>query len=339
MIKALRYNGSRGRGALSVRGWPPLLLLSAGIACSPPQGAHLDRNPGVIAGAPPRCDSLPSTADSAEYRVIGPIENVGPQRSTGVGANVRVMDQVLPAARQGDAGSGFVMRRLPPSVFVYARMEFGSRERVVPIVVGEAPADLTRSDGLTPGEASDATELDPRVLEEWLAADSLGLSATPAGPEPAGASRLYAALAPMSDRAQPPSVFTVRLPVRQPVTAPVPDSKHHIFPRYPDGAQTAGVGGTVRLQFVVDEQGIAVSPSIRVIASHLTPAEPPQNPAPTAGVPGGRQVPIAVPVDPRDFAVASIRAVKEQRYIPASIAGCAVKAVVETSFLFRMHDR
>ncbi len=339
MIAALHRNGTRRSVAL--RGWScsPLLLLSGGIACTPRPVAHAAGNLGVIAGAPPRCDSLPSTADSADYRVIGPIDKTGRQGKTGVSAHLQAEERILPAGRQVVAGGGFVTRKSPPAVFVYARRVLGSRDLIVPIVIGEAPDDLTRPGGLRPGDTSDAVELDHRVLEDWLRADSLDPSATRSGSAPTGAPRLYAALGPNAGPAQTAPAFTVRLPVWQPVTAPIPDPSHHVPPRYPESAQRAGVGATVRLQFVVDEQGIAAPHAIRVIASYLNQTDPPPNPMAPPGSQGGPQVPVAVPVDLSAFAVASERAVKEQRFIPASVAGCAVKAVVETSFLFGMRDR
>jgi TonB family protein len=100
-------------------------------------------------------------------------------------------------------------------------------------------------------------------------------------------------------------VLRVRVPHWNEVLSAAPLANGTIKPIYPDSPLRAGVGDRVMLQFVIDEAGHPLPSTIRVVSA------------------GDDQ-----------FASATVEAVTRSHYRPASIRGCAVKALVQQPFTF-----
>src|SRR5215469_1950521 len=156
--------------------WPVVLPLA--IACASQSGGTVAANPGVAAAMPTRCDSFPTTADSADYQVFAAVNRAGPASVTAIPVDVNSIREVLRTGQQQDLRQGFILRPSPASVFVYAQTALG-KKAAVSLLIGQTSFSLTGEGQPTVMAWDGATQptlLEPRILQQLLPADSLGSS-------------------------------------------------------------------------------------------------------------------------------------------------------------------
>lgn len=280
-------------------------LLAAGAVPAGAQSTAQDaavRGPESRDGRPPAriCDALPAPIDVAQATVH---------------ANLAVREYIT--------SDGWKRRaELPPSALALALEAIASRvevhpplampvfaavgERATPVVDGEFTFTL-RGDGsvsrLRMVATTYAAQLDTSIVRaiEQAGAEH-ALVAIAGEPKDTVALRLTLGMEPDSTGASR-ALFALRVPVQH-LDYPA-EARRHPPPAFPMVAWRNGVGGRVRVQFVVGTDGHAVPGTYRLLDT-----------------------------DYREIALAALNALSKWEFAPAVTGGCAIPQVMEEEFTY-----
>lgn len=310
----------------------PLTACSIAL-CGASSGSHSPGDPSHVAAppnGPPHCDSLPPASDTISYQVYAMLEAPVPYRYDDKGElqrdsiHLAFRQLVLQAIRQN-----FVAPQNPSVTTFVIRRDVGPPV-ATPTVFGEAMFSLTPTGGLADAELTQSS-LSPTLNQSLM--DALHwIDTAHAFPLPgdAGAklTRLYVNLVSASRPSDSAALlFTIRVPVWHQWTYPTPDPAHWMpIPAYPPELQRMGFESTLVLEFVVNEDGGVEPSTIRL--AHSKFAAP--SSAQVTYVNGGVQL--------SDFVTAVLHSVRSARYLPGTVAGCAVKQLVQQPFVFKMRS-
>jgi hypothetical protein len=252
--------------------------------------------PAVV--IPPACAAMPPATDTVKYRVYATIETPG--RSDSLPS--AYLGFVLDALRQG------VVVPNPLGVTVYAPMASPGGDVMAPAVYGEI--EFTLDEG---GKVSDvhltqsslSPALDQSLYDAPRRADSMQAFPAEIGVTDPGPVRFFVSFSAFQSRlGQSLPMFAVRMPAWKPGTRPGIDPEHDERPvfRVAVGGEIGAVGDSVAIQFVVDERGMPVKNTVRLLsAKHV------------------------------QYAQAVIDATLRSQFTPAMAAGCPVKGLTERS--------
>jgi len=210
-------------------------------------------------------------------------------------------DLVLDALRHG------LVIPQPLSLAAYAPFVAGGNGVMVPIVLGEVEFTLDERGKLSDvhlTQSSLSPALDRNLYDAPRRADSLELFPVQIGVESPGKIRFFVSLSPMqSPTGRSSAFFSVRMPAWRPGSRPAIDPHHDWQPIFPVEARQAAVGDSVAIEFVVDEHGVPIKTTMRLLSAKYV-----------------------------QYAQLVADAVLRSRYVPATAAGCPVKGLIERAW-------
>jgi hypothetical protein len=243
------------------------------------------------------CATLPPATDTIQYRVYATLE--APARKGTLPASY--VQSVLDGLRHG-----FVVPN-PLTLGAYAPFVSGMNGVMTPAVFGEVEFTLDargRASDIHLTQSSLSGGLDRAIYDAPRHADSLDAFPPQIGVPYPGKIRFFVALtsaAQSNGYALP--FFAVRMPAWRPGSAAALDPRHDWRPTFPVTAFSRAVGDSVAIQFVVDEQGVPIRTTMRLLDARYV-----------------------------DYARLVIDAALKSRYVPATAAGCAVKGLISRSW-------
>lgn len=243
------------------------------------------------------CASLPPPTDTIEYRVYATL--VAPARKDTLPTSY--VQFVLDGLRHG-----FTVPT-PLNVPAFGPFVGGRTGVMAPVVFGEVEFTLDAT-----GKASDihltqsslSPALDRSLYDAPRRADSLGLFPGQFDVSDRGKIRFFVALSsspPATPDAMP--YFAVRMPGWNPGSQAVTDPQHDWKPTFPIQAIQAAVGDSVAIQFAVDEHGVPIKTTMRVLGAGYL-----------------------------QYAELVVDAALRSRYVPATAGGCPVKGLMSRSW-------
>jgi hypothetical protein len=249
----------------------------------------------VKLSTPAGCSAMPAVTDTVTYRVYATLE--APLRTTPLPAGY--LDLVLDALRH----SFVVPTPLSPSV--YAPMMAAGNSVMTPAVYGEVAFTLDdqgKVSDVRPTQSSLSPALDQSLYDAPRRADSLQAFPGQVGVDHPGPIRFFVALSPYQPKSgHYVAFFAVRMPAWHPGSRPA-ISPGDLQPSFA-GAQMPAAGDSVLIQFVVDEHGLPVNTTVRLLgATHI------------------------------EYAKTIVDAALHSQYVPALAAGCPVKGLLERSW-------
>lgn len=280
-------------------------FLAAGAARAGAQSTAQDatvHDPESRDGRPPArtCATLPAPIDTARTTVHANLAVQEYITSDGWKRRVELPPSALALVLEAIASRVEVHPPLAMPVFIAVG------ERAMPVVDGEFTFTL-HGDGsvshLRMLATTYAAQLDTSIVRAIeLAAATHALVAIAGQPKDTVALRLTLGMDPDSTGASRP-LFALRVPVQH-LDYPA-EARRHPPPAFPMVAWRNGVGGHVRVQFVVGTDGHAMPGTYRLLDT-----------------------------DYREIALAALNAIAKWEFAPATTGGCAIPQVIEEEFTY-----
>lgn len=278
-----------------VQSAPPPIRSSVVISTGNSQSNPLAR-PGQHAVIPERCAAVPPAEDSINYRVYAALEVPG--RKIPLPSGYREL--VLDALRHGL----FVPH--PLDLTVYAPMLSQRGAVMVPAVLGEIAFTLDplgKPSDVRLSQSSLSAALDRSLFDAPRRADSLQALPGQIGVDNPGPVRFFLALSPYnSHQGTSMPFFAVRMPALQ-GGRPAVDTAGDVQPTITFDPRDPAVGDSVTVQFVVDERGVPVKSTMRVLSARYI-----------------------------EYAQLVMGAILRSQYIPAMAGGCPVSGLLERTW-------
>ena len=243
------------------------------------------------------CTTLSPPTDTIGYRVYAVLR--APLRRDTLPTSY--VDLVLDGLRHGLV--------LPQPLTLPAYAPFGSAGLSVmaPAILGEVEFTLDAQGKVSDihlTQSSLSPALDRNLYDAPRRADSLGAFPPEIGVSDQGNIRFFVSLTPFQRSAGPSmEFFGVRMPAWRPGSPPAIDPRQDWQPTFPVTGRQAAVGDSVTVEFVVDERGMPITTTVRVLTAQYI-----------------------------DYARLVMDAALKSRYVPATAAGCAVKGLFQRSW-------
>jgi hypothetical protein len=249
---------------------------------------------------PDTCAALPPAADTLNGRVFAILK--APARKDTLPSSY--LDQVLDGFRQG-----LVLPR-PLELPAYGAFIAGGRGVMVPVVLGEVeftldPVGSVSDIHLTQSTLSPA--FDRNLYDAPRRADSLKAFPPQIGIALQQKIRFFIALSSAETDGYPLELFALRLPAWRPGSQASVDPRQDYQPVFPLSARAAGVGDSVSIEFVVDEHGVPIKTTMRLLSAQYI-----------------------------DYARLVVDAALKSRYTPAALGTCPVKGLLRRSWRMTM---
>lgn len=262
-----------------------------------------------LAAAPSRspgdtCATMPPPTDWALFRVYASIR--APLRKDSLPS--AYLDLVLDGLRHG------FLLPAPLALSVYAPSLIAGNGVMAPVALGEVVFTLDASGKvsdihLTQGSLSPS--LDRSLYDSPRRADSLQAFPPQFGVEHQEKIRFFVTLSSLGPGSGRSLVFFEgRMPAWRPGSQALVDPRQDMQPIFPVTARSAGVSDSVSIEFVVDEHGVPVPTTMRVLDAQYL-----------------------------DYARLVVDAALKSRYTPATAAGCPVKGLIRRTWQMTMTRR